>query len=469
MLWLIWLLVTIMLASWLGYAMLAERADRSVFMPGALSPGHHQLQPACASCHTDPLGGREVLQDACIKCHGDERRKPFDSHPKTKFQDPRNADRLDNIDALHCTTCHTEHQPGITAGNGLTQPRDLCFHCHRDVAEDRPSHAGMAFTSCASGGCHNFHDNRALYTKFLINHLDEPDLLDVPVVPAREFAGMLDQIIDYPLARYPQRPLGLEDADATFRVVLAHDSNPHEDWAATAHARSGVNCSACHRATAQDGSVVRWINLPDADVCGTCHGLEVERFGKGKHGMKQAAGLPPLQVSEARLPMQEDAAHERLTCNSCHAAHRYDVHYAASEACLRCHADEHTLAYKGSPHQLLWERELRGELPAGSGVSCATCHLPRVDMKASEWLTRITVDHNQGANLAPNSKMIRTTCLHCHGLAFSIDALADRSLVASNFTGRPSVHVRTMDLAAAEAERRATASGKDDDTSMFGF
>jgi hypothetical protein len=195
----------------------------------------------------------------------------------------------------------------------------------------------------------------------------------------------------------------------------------------------------------------------------------VQRFQAGRHGMRLAAGLPPLTVESALLPMRGEAAHATLTCNSCHPAHRYDARRAAVEACLECHDDTHTLAYRDSPHHELWQRELAGGLPDGSGVSCASCHMPRIEFDVSEWLSRVMVDHNQSASLSPNSKMIRSTCLHCHGLAFSIDALADRQLIDSNFRGRPSVHVETMELAAAEAERRASEAGDGDDTSMFGF
>jgi hypothetical protein len=185
--------------------------------------------------------------------------------------------------------------------------------------------------------------------------------------------------------------------------------------------------------------------------------------------MRLAAGLAPMSVGEARLPMREDASHKTLRCNSCHAAHSDDVEQAAVQACLGCHNDTHTLAYEDSPHHRAWLKELQGEAPAGSGVSCATCHMPRIEFDINDWVTRVMVDHNQNANLSPNSKMIRTSCMQCHGLEFSIDALADRELIRKNFTGKPSVHVETMDLAAAEKERRDQAAEDDDDTSMFGF
>jgi len=468
-LWISWLLATIGLVAWMAYIMLIDTADKSVFMPGDLTAGHHQLQLACTACHSDPLGGSEVLQEACINCHGEDRKKPFDSHPMSKFRDPRNADRLENIDALHCVTCHTEHRPEITRNNGVTQPRDLCAHCHAEIAEDRPSHRGMDFTTCADSGCHNFHNNRSLYTKFLIKHLDEPDLLEAPLVPQREFAQLLDQIVEYPIEQYPVQVLLPQDADDDFTFMIGQREQSHADWAATAHARSGVNCSACHQPKAQDGTQPVWADHPDEQVCTSCHSLEADRFTRGKHGMRLAAGLPALQISEARLPMRADAGHELLGCNSCHVAHRYDVRHAAAEACTGCHDDTHTLAYADSPHHELWKKELSGELPDGSGVSCATCHMPRIEFDVNDWLTRVMVDHNQSANLSPNAKMIRSACLQCHGLEFSIDALADQRLIDNNFSGRPSVHVGTMDLAAAEKERRDSEAGEDDDTSMFGF
>lgn len=466
-LWGIWLAVTLGLVAWLANSMLTETADKSVFMPGELSPGHHQLEAACNACHTDPLGGSEVLQDACIDCHGEDRKKPFDSHPASKFRDPRNADRLEHIDALHCITCHTEHRPEITRKNGVTQPRDLCAHCHSEIAEDRPSHRDMAFTTCAASGCHNFHNNRSLYTDFLIKHLDEPDILDAPGVPEREFASTLDEITDYPFDQYPVEPLALADADGPTPVVEQADL--HADWAASAHARSGVNCSACHQPKSVGGSQLSWNDHPDEAVCASCHDLEVERFGKGRHGMRLAVDLPPLEVSESRLPMRDKASHKQLGCNSCHAAHSYDVRHAAVEACTGCHNDTHTLAYGNSPHAELWQQELAGEIPEGSGVSCATCHMPRINFDVSEWLSRIMVDHNQSASLSPNTKMIRSSCLHCHGLEFSIDALSDSQLVGTNYSGRPAVHVETMELAAAEKARRDRESEDDDDAGMFGF
>jgi hypothetical protein len=94
----------------------------------------------------------------------------------------------------------------------------------------------------------------------------------------------------------------------------------------------------------------------------------------------------------------------------------------------------------------LWQQEQDGTGAAGTGVSCATCHLPRIRSR-EDGGDIVFVQHNQNANLRPNEKMIRTVCLDCHGLRFSIDALADPKLVATNFTGRPARHVASVEMA----------------------
>ncbi|MGV6827631.1 MAG: ammonia-forming cytochrome c nitrite reductase subunit c552 [bacterium] len=449
--WIVWGLGSIMLAGTLGY-MLFSGDDKTLFMPGPLSDGHHQLAGNCAACHTDAFGGGEVLQQACVDCHGEDRVKPFDSHPRTKFTDPRNADRLEAIAATECVTCHTEHKPEITSKNGVTQPTDFCFHCHQDIAEERPSHEGMAFDTCASSGCHNFHNNRALYTDFLVKHMDAPPHKDRARVPGKEFASVLDELMDYPRDHYPIEALSVAQMDAPAEVRASAELI--KDWASSSHAASGVNCTACHVvATEADSDQQSWLDNPGLDGCQSCHSLEVASFKRGKHGMKLASGLPPMTPEQARLPMHNDAAHSELGCASCHGSHEFNVRYAAVEGCLQCHDDEHSRNFKNSPHFELWEQTANGETPETSGVSCATCHMPRVEKDVNDWMSRKVVDHNQSATLSPNSKMIRPACLHCHGLGFSIDALADQALIDSNFNGQPSVHVESIDLARADQQR----------------
>ena len=426
--------------------------DKTLFMPGQMTNGHYQIELACDACHTDKFGGGEVLQKSCIKCHGDDRVKPHDSHPKEKFTDPRNADRLEKINAVECITCHKEHKPEITKNNGLTQPLDICSHCHQDIAKERPSHTGMPFTSCKDSGCHNYHNNRALYTDFLIKHLDEADNLEKQTLPQREFLSVLDEVIEYPRERYPVQILNSSQADAP--ASINEDDQLHQDWLTTAHARSGVNCSACHVVnTNEKNSKPEWTDHPGDKSCAQCHNLEVSRFKKGKHGMRLQVGLPPMSTSQAKLPMNTENGHRSLTCNSCHAAHSYDTKKAAVEGCLECHNDNHSKTYKTSSHYFLWVKETTELLPAGSGVSCASCHMPRVNFDMNEWSSRIMVDHNQSANLSPNSKMIRSSCIKCHGLEFTLNALADKQLIDNNFYTSPAVKLKTMEMAESERKR----------------
>lgn len=456
--WFIWLLITVVLLSLLGFKMLRGK-DKRLFMPGELTGGHHQIGIACQACHSKEFTSKDDFQKTCIKCHGDMRKKPFDSHPQAKFKDPRNAEFLEKIDVLHCVSCHTEHRPEMVHKGGYTQPKDFCIHCHSDIAKERPSHEGMDFMTCNNAGCHNFHNNRALYTDFLAKHLHEPENLKKAVLPQKDYAHRLDEIATYPHDRYPVKTLLEEDADAppehnTEKKIMT-------DWLATAHARSGVNCTACHLVE-KTGSTQRiWTDHPNKESCSQCHDIELKHFQQGKHGMRLKVGLSPMTPSLARLPMKSESKHKPLDCISCHASHRFDTKHAAVEACLECHDDEHSRAYKASPHFKLWQKEVAGKLPPGSGVSCASCHMPRMDMDVNDWMSRIVVMHNQNATLVPNEKMLRPACLHCHGLEFSINALADDELVKRNFRGSPMFHTDSLKLVEDDIKRHEEKQRKD--------
>jgi len=452
----VWIVFSIGLTAWLSDSMFNAQ-DKTVFLPGPLTSGHHQIGVACDACHIDSMASDEMMQKACIDCHGEDRKKPFDSHPVNKFTDPRNADKLEKINATRCVTCHTEHQPDMTGENGLTQPADFCIHCHEGVGEERPSHKEMEFNTCNSAGCHNFHNNRALYTDFLVKHVDEPKVLPKRTLPQREFASLLDEVVEYPRQQYPVKQLAEADIDAP--VDNNFSQQIHDDWLQTAHAKSGVNCTACHQANSAEEEKLAWRDKPTQEVCTQCHRNEVKRFKKGKHGMRLAVDLPPMKVIDAQLPMKEAAAHDALTCISCHGAHRFDVQEAAVTACLDCHDDKHSLAYQQSPHSVLWDKELKGEAAPGSGVSCASCHMPRISFDVSEWSTRIMVDHNQSATLSPNEKMIRPACIHCHGLEFTLDSLADKKLIEENFKGQPSLHIQSVELAKEDLIRAEQERG----------
>lgn len=433
--WMAWLAVMIFMIGILTYRW--RGSDRRVFLPGKTTAGHYQIELACNACHT-PWGG--VKEKACYDCHAEELKLANDTHPKSKFADPRNADLLKTIKADNCVTCHREHVPDQTRAMGVTMPMDYCYFCHQQTLKDVASHKDFKFDSCATAGCHNFHDNTALYKDFLVKHANEPKTKDSAVLPKRDLLAYLVQSG----AMKRTNALSAEQQDAPANVKS--DSKILHDWAMTAHAKAGVNCSDCHLVEDKTTHTKAWSDKLDYNACNRCHADEVAGFLGGKHGMRLAQKLSPMTPAMARLPMKPETAHRELSCGSCHAPHEFDTRKAAVDSCLECHNDAHSLAYKKSKHFALWFNESNGDSPAGTGVSCATCHLPR-ELHGAGDEAHVVVQHNQNLNLRPNEKMIRTVCLNCHGLAFSIDALADSSLVQTNFIGQPSRHIESIDMA----------------------
>ncbi len=433
----LWMFLLAVLTGYLGFAI--SGGQEQVFMPGESTHGHHQIEMSCTECHTKNMG---VRQDACTRCHAEELDRVSDSHPVIKFKDPRNASRLEKIEATKCITCHREHQPELTGDMGVTLPIDYCAHCHQKIAEQRPSHVGMGFDTCATAGCHNFHDNTALYERFLTDHLDDPDFRSIALMRVRDLYDSPEAAAGPALAK--------DQADVPESVEYTH--RILHDWSTTAHAAAGVNCTDCHNAKNEATGVVEWHDQPSYESCQKCHTDETKGFLAGKHGMRLAAGLSPMTPGMAKIPMRPEAAHHELNCISCHSSHRFNTQTAAVDSCLKCHNDEHSLAYKGSLHFQTYRDALSGAKPADSAVSCATCHMPRVERtKFGETVT--IVDHNQNNSLRPNEKMVRTSCMQCHGLQFTLNALADEELIRNNFQGRPKVHVESLDMAREELRK----------------
>ena len=124
--------------------------------------------------------------------------------------------------------------------------------------------------------------------------------------------------------------------------------------------------------------------------------------------------------------MRADAAHAFQGCGACPDAHAVDTDRAATVACLGCHDDEHSRAQRHSPH-------------ASAGVTCATCHLPRIEVRDDEASTgkRVAVMHDNGFTLEPRDRMARVVCLQCHGIELALSALYDEASVRSSFAGPP--------------------------------
>ncbi len=432
LIWGTWLIVTTCLASYYGYT-LFKADNKEALLIGDASHGHFQIEMACTACHTSAFGGTESLQESCVNCHAEELEEAHDSHPQKKFTDPRNASQLETIDARYCVSCHTEHQKEQTNPMGLTLPKDYCFHCHQDIGEERDSHKNLTFDSCASAGCHNYHDNRALYEDFLLeNHQDSWVKQVAKITEANAASTLAAQFIPTPLPPFAEKKEEHPDI--------------HKDWSSSAHASGNVDCAGCH-STDQ----LQWIEKPGIEQCQTCHMNEVEGYQAGKHGMRLALNMAGISPAESSLPFKEQSLVLQQSCNSCHEPHTSNTQFASKEACLGCHNDQHSLAFEASPHGQLLNNAIAGRLPANEAVSCATCHMPRQE-KNHHGTKVIEVNHNQNHNLRPNEKMIRPVCMQCHSLGFSIDALADEQLINNNFTGKPSAHIPSIDWAIRRSE-----------------
>ena len=474
-LWMLWGGLTLVGAS-IVFAKLYIGGDRTILLPGQTAGAHHQLEIACETCHTSkPFASqakiRKDINKTCQTCHKDELKAADDSHPKKKFTNPRMASYWEKIDGRFCTSCHAEHQPEITGPMMLTLQGDYCVACHsqgeQDIRKDRESHADLTFDTCASSGCHNYHDNRAIYEDFLVKHAGEPWLSAKPVIAVATLQPVPRATDAAEIASY----IASVDAPRTNTEIS-------QDWAASAHAAADVTCTSCH---APEEDI--WIDAPGQDVCADCHKGAKKSFSLGRHGMRGHAKIskprdvekelkklgwktPPAGVvaglevylnepaqpsamttDEARVALLAESHGQGMTCVSCHAPHKEDPQNTAITGCLSCHGDDHSRSYENSPHFAAWQAELAGDAPAGSGVTCATCHLPQTERKGAA-----VTNHNQNDTLRPNEKMIRPVCMNCHGLEFAIDALADPALISNNFSGQPIRHVESIDWAIKRVE-----------------
>jgi len=447
MIW-IWLLLTIFMTGFYYKGLTGN--DRTDFLPGAATDGHYQIISDCKLCHGDGFEDAEVLQKSCMSCHGKELKEVNDSHPKKKFTDPRNADRIEIVDARYCVTCHVEHRLGRTGDMGVTMPEDFCILCHEEVAKKRKSHEGMAFNTCASAGCHNYHDNKALYEEYLVKHGDYPAQLSKQVVVEKTLHRYFIELD----AKY-ENSLTVAEQDSMLDQV---DPKIFNQWQKSRHAKTAVNCSSCHRK--KDS----WNNTVDMKTCENCHELEVLGFKSGKHGMMLSASNTTVSVATSRLNITTAKNRDHVNCTSCHDDHNFNTEYAAIDACLNCHEDEHSKNYKKTKHYATWLNVKNGTLDSVAGVTCATCHLPRKKISQND-INRTLVQHNQNENLEPNEKMIRSVCMDCHGLRFSLESLADDDLIRSNFDGIPEVKNKGFEMALERELKKREKEAKENNRS----
>jgi len=419
-LYLFWLILLIVLAFYF-YSKLSVD-DKTILIQGKTSNGHYQIEEECDSCHVinDKHELGEVKKDKCLSCHSEKTRSntKANSHRAKLFEADDKTEQRNILRADQCVTCHEEHQLGRA---GTSQPTDFCILCHKDIADDRDSHKDLAFDEC--GDCHNYHDNSANYSEsFIDKHLKtEAKTFEYSNIPELQYTAKFNK-------KHISAPLSWEKKELHATV----DAEQAKDWDGSSHALAGVNCISCH-----NDEEDKWIAKPDHQRCTSCHKTQKKGFLAGKHGMRLKQNLSAMTTDNARLEMKGND--KELNCISCHKDHKFDAKEAAVEGCLNCHDDRHSLAYKETKHYQLWRDNSK------QGVSCATCHLPKV-VKGRKKILSVLTQHNQNDNLRPNQKMIKTVCINCHGLEFSIDALQNKKLINDNFAGPPTKHIPLIEM-----------------------
>ena len=221
-----------------------------------------------------------------------------------------------------------------------------------------------------------------------------------------------------------------------------------QQWQISAHALAEVNCSSCH----QNEETKKFVAKPTEESCRSCHENSVDTFLLGKHGIRTLEGLSPLTPAMAHLPMKDGVADKQMNCNTCHNVHTVDTYQASVDSCLTCHADDHSLNYKNSPHAKIF-REI-GTLPRPNekSVTCATCHLPR------ETGDSVLVNHNNTYTLKPRDRMVQEVCMNCHGVEHAYNSIFDDELVEANFARPPNQKLPTFQLV-RDLEKKRSSKG----------
>ncbi|VEP16737.1 Cytochrome c552 [Hyella patelloides LEGE 07179] len=237
-----------------------------------------------------------------------------------------------------------------------------------------------------------------------------------------------------------------EEAKAD-KVTQSQLEEIEQQWQSSAHALAEVNCSSCH----QDEATKQLVAKPTAESCRSCHENSVETFLLGKHGIRTLESLSPLTPAMAHLPMKDSAKDLQMNCNSCHNVHSVNTAVAATDSCLTCHNDNHSLNYQNSPHGGIIKNLSTLPRPNERAVTCATCHLPRTIVGET-----VLVNHNNTYTLLPRDRMVKEVCLNCHGVEHAYNSIFDDEIVEANFAHPPTQKMQTFELVRALEKKRSS-------------
>ena len=217
---------------------------------------------------------------------------------------------------------------------------------------------------------------------------------------------------------------------------------------------SGVNCSGCHPGQGRTAALGGW--RPELPVCKTCHADQARTLPKASTACGCATASvsrndgPLRPLSKTPLPPMTPRGSPRADVKRSRTAHCARLQHLSSRAhdfntARRQGRSLHRLSRRYAYQGLLRLAALRA-VEARNGRRAAARqrrlvrHLSHAGDRGRAATTApkaIFVTHNQNDNLRPNEKMVRSVCGNCHGLQFTLDALADPALVERNFKGRP--------------------------------
>jgi len=177
------------------------------------------------------------------------------------------------------------------------------------------------------------------------------------------------------------------------------------DWEWSKHAKNEVSCSVCHGEHHMSEEDVEKALPVEPGRCITCHQVQGDQFGAGKHAVAWSAmkAMPtahwqPMALMEGmkgcggchRLGFKTEAEIKDLkesgagfgyaSCDVCHTRHAFSVEEARQpQACQTCHMGfDHPQweMYSSSKHGVRYLLKQTGVLPeTAAAPTCQTCHM----------------------------------------------------------------------------------------------
>jgi len=182
--------------------------------------------------------------------------------------------------------------------------------------------------------------------------------------------------------------------------LTCHEGNTRTAWHASAHERSGVACTDCHKIHRAEGDAVM-VKASETQVCQSCHKNQVADFHKPsshpvRQGLMSCSGCHSPHGSATQAMLVKPTLNQ--TCYSCHADKRGPVlweHQPVTEDCSLCH----------TPHGSV-RPSLLAKSPA---LLCQQCHSPAGHPSVARTANTLPRGSGGGTMLT-----VAGSCLNCH-------------------------------------------------------